>query len=85
VLLRSRTPTSTAELSFTAAVAGAAVGGQIVHGQPDPEAAAVVKVHGYAAMVFPAASLPPLAVAVYVVVTASGFAGLKVTVRVAAS
>jgi hypothetical protein len=72
-------------LSLTAAVAGVAVAGQIVHGQPDPPAVAVVNDHETVIIVLPAVSRAPLTVAVYSVDAASAFAGRKVTVRVAVS
>src|ERR1700712_322450 len=85
VLLRKRTPTSTAELSATETVAGVAVAAQIEHGHPVPPGAAVPKVHVYGAITFPAASRAPVMVAVDVVDAASAPAGVSVSVREAAS
>jgi hypothetical protein len=85
VLVRKRTPSSTAELSLTDAVAGVAVAGHIEHGQPEPPAAAVVNDHEKGAIVLPAVSFAPLAVAVYAVDAAKTADGVKVTVRVVAS
>jgi hypothetical protein len=63
-VVRNLTPSSTAELSLAAAVAGVAVGAQIEHGHPEPPAAAVVNDHENGVIVFPAASRAPETVAV---------------------
>ena len=62
VSARNFTPTSIAAVSVvSAAFSGVAVEGQIVHGQPELEGAAVVKVHVLsAASGLPALSLTPL-------------------------
>ena len=57
-VVRNFTPSSTPPLSGSAATAGVAVLGQMVHGQALP-AAAVVKVQFTALIVLPARSLAP--------------------------
>ena len=71
-MARNLTPSSTALLSLTEAVAGVAVDGQIVHGQAVPDASSVVKVHEYGLIVLPAVSFAPLTVAVYTVDSGEG-------------
>ena len=88
---RKRVPTSTAALSpVSAALCGTAEAGQMLHGQPEPEAARVVNVQlSSAASALPARSLtpalPPRTVAVYVAPAVSAAVGSSVAVREPAS
>ena len=63
VEVRNRTPNSTAELSFSVTDVGTAVLAQMVHGQPEPDAA-VVNDQENGAIVLPAGSIAPVTVAV---------------------
>src|SRR5664279_1625600 len=81
---RNRTPNSTAELSLTVTVVGTAVLAQMVHGQPEPDAA-VVNDQEKSAIWLPLVSLAPLTVAVYTVATVKAPVGVNVTVRLGAS
>ena len=81
-LVRNLTPTSTDPASGSPSVPGVAVSGQIEHGHPLLEAAAVVKVHVLAVMVLPVVSLAPDTVTVYAELLLSGAVGVKVTVWV---
>ena len=83
---RKRTPSSTALLSAAEAVAGVAVLGQRLHGQPlVVGAAAVVNAQVCDVIALPAASDAPLTVAEYRVPTVSGADGVNRTVRDALS
>ena len=80
-------PSSTAPVSESGPPVGAAVDGQIVHGQPGGGwvADAVVNVQLVGVIRLPAVSRAPDTVAVYVVAAASAADGVKVTVWLAAS
>ena len=65
-------------------VVGTAVSAQMVHGQPEPDAA-VVNDQENGAIVLPLGSLAPVTVAVCNVVAARAAVGVKVTVRLGAS
>src|SRR3954466_15396209 len=83
--LRKRTPSSTEDVSASAATPGVAGAGQIEHGHDVVGAAAVVKLQLSAVIGFPAASWAPDTVAVYVVDAASEAPGVSIAVRLAAS
>ena len=84
-VVRNFTPISIPTLSGSAASAGVAVLGQIVHGQPLLLAAAVVKVQLTAVIVLFARSLVPETLAVYVVEAASAALGVNVAFRLVES
>ena len=83
-VVRNFTPISTPPASGSAANAGVALLGQIVHGQP-LLAAAVVKVQLTALIVLPARSLTPETLTVYVVDAVSAAFGVNVAFRLAES